>query len=264
MHLVIRDKRKKEVFISVFQLLKSSSSFIHASFRPEDVHVQGMDKSHVCLFDLTLKKEWFSEYKVEHATNVCFDSAIFYSMISIKSDDQELVIQQTNDETLSIELVTSSEEKDKDKDKKKGDYHKYFTLPLLEYEYEELAIPDTDYDAEFSLPAKKVTDIFSQLGNFGDDLKVHCSEDWVDFITKGTSGEMRVNIPVDDMVSYSVVEGEQLQLNYSLLYLNKMCVSNKLSPDIDFYVSNESPMKIAYLLEKDSVLWFYMAPKMAE
>jgi proliferating cell nuclear antigen len=176
-------------------------------------------------------------------------------MISTKGEDQQLVIKKVSEETLSIELINGD---------KKGDYSKFFTMPLVEYEYDEMNIPDTEYDAELSLPSKKVTDMLSQLSNFGDDLNIICSDDFVDFKTKGNSGEMRVNIPVDDMSSYSVVEGEDINLNYSLIYISKMCITNKLSSDIDFCLSNQCPMKIRYDLGDNSSLLFYIAPKLAD
>ena len=74
---------------------------------------------------------------------------------------------------------------------------------------------------------------------------------------------MRVNIPVDDMSSYSVVEGEDINLNYSLIYISKMCITNKLSSDIDFCLSNECPMKIKYDLGDNSSLLFYIATKIS-
>jgi proliferating cell nuclear antigen len=233
MNITVSDKKKKDLFISIFNLLKNSSSQINASFNENFMHIQGMDKSHVCLFDLKLKKEWFSNYNVIEHTNLCFDASIFYSMISTKGD-------------------------------KKSDYSKYFTMPLIEYEYDEMNIPETEYDAELSLPSKKVTDMLSQLSNFGDDLNIKCSDDFVDFKTKGNSGEMRVNIPIDDMSSYSVVEDEDINLNYSMIYINKMCITNKLSSDIDFCLSNQCPMKIKYDLGDDSMLLFYIAPKIAD
>ncbi len=255
MNITINDKKKKELFISTFQLLKSSATHINASFTSDNMHIQGMDKSHVCLFDLNLKKDWFSEYTVTEQTELCFDASIFHSMISTKGEDQQLVIKKVADDSLSIELINGD---------KKSDYSKFFTMPLIEYEYDEMNIPNTEYDAELSLPSKKVTDMLSQLSNFGDDLNIKCSDDFVDFKTKGTSGEMRVNIPVDDMSSYSVIEGEEINLNYSLIYISKMCITNKLSSDIEFCLSNECPMKIKYDLGDDSSLLFYIAPKLAD
>ena len=255
MNITIDDKKKKDLFISIFSLLKNSSSHINATFNSDTMHIQGMDKSHVCLFDLNLKKDWFSEYNVNEQTELCFNSGIFYSIINTKCEDQQLVIKKASEESLSIELINGD---------KKGDYSKFFTMPLVEYEYDQMNIPETEYDAELSLPSKKVTEMLSQLSNFGDDLNVKCSDDFVDFKTRGNSGEMRVNIPVDDMSSYSVVEGEEINLTYSLSYISKMCITNKLSSDIDFYLSNEFPMKIKYDLGDDSSLLFYIAPKLSD
>lgn len=254
---VISDKRKKDVFISIFHLFKSSATQINLTINKNTFHVQGMDKSHVCLFDLKLYFEWFDYYEVNKKYDLCFDTATFYSIINTKSEDQSIVfyLEDDNTETLLIELKNNATVK-------KGDYNKFFKLPLLDYEYQEMVIPTTDYDAEFSLPSKKVTDMLSQLSNFGDDLNIKCSEQCVDFKASGNFVEMRVNIPVDDMTSYAVVEDEEINLMYSLIYISKMCITNKLSNDIEFSLSNECPMKINYNLGDDSSLMFYIAPKM--
>jgi proliferating cell nuclear antigen PCNA len=255
MNFAITDKKKKDIFISIFQLLKCSSSQIHSSFDKENLHIQGMDKSHVCLFDLTLNSNWFNNYDVIEETNICFDSSIFYSMISVKNDEQNLEIKKDGEDSLAIHFINGD---------KKGDYNKFFTLPLLEYDYNEMSIPDADYDAEFSISSKKVTDMLSQLSNFGNDLTIKCSDNDVDFKTKGNSGEMRVNIKVDDLLSYGLIEGGEVNLTYSLIYVSKMCITNKISTEIEFSLSNECPMKIKYDLGSDSYLMFYIAPKIAD
>lgn len=257
MNITIEDKKKKDIFISIFSLLKSSSSQINATFETDVLHIQGMDKSHVCLFDLKLSNNWFTSYQVSEKQDICFDTSIFYSMISAKSDDQNLIIKKVADDTLDIELINSETSK-------KSEYNKFFTMPLIEYEYDGMTIPSTEYDAELSLPSKKVTDMLSQLSNFGTDLNIKCGDDDVDFSTKGNSGDMRVNIPIDDMTSYSIVEGEIINLTYSLVYVSKMCLSNKLSTDIDFCLSGEYPMKIRYDLGEESELLFYIAPKVSD
>lgn len=256
---VISDKRKKDIFISIFNILKSSSSQINLTINKITFHIQGMDKSHVCLFDLKLYFEWFDYYEVNKKYELCFDTSTFYSIINTKSEDQAIILylEEDTSETLSIEFKNNEHSK-------KSDYNKFFKLPLLNYEYQELIIPSTDYDAEFVLPSKKVTDMLSQLNNFGDDLNIKCSEECVDFKSSGDSVEMRVNIPTDDMSSYAIVENEVINLTYSLIYISKMCITNKISNDIEFSLSNESPMKINYNLGNDSSLVFYIAPKMSD
>jgi proliferating cell nuclear antigen len=257
MLIEIKDKKKKDIFISIFNTLKNSSSRTNATFNNDSCHIQGMDNSHVCLFDLILKDKWFNSFNVSNKINLSFDTNIFYSIINTKSDEQNLIIQNNeNDDFLNIELITNGN--------KKCDYDKYFKMQLMDYEYDEMNIPQTDYDAELSLPSKKINDMLLQLSNFGNDLNIICAEECVDFITKGPSGEMRVNIPIEDMNAYSVVEGEEVNLTYSIHYISKMCITNKLSTNINFNLSNECPMKINYDLGDDSLLTFYIAPKMAD
>ena len=257
MKLLLKDKKKKDIFISIFHLLKNASSQINVMFEAERCHVQGMDKSHVCLFDLSLRNTWFDSYEAS-GVNLSFDSSIFYSMISTKSDEQDLIITKSphDEDNLKIELVNPSENLSK-----KTDFNKFFVMSLMEYEYEEMSIPNTEYDAEIALPSKKVTDMLSQLSNFGNDLNIVCCDEYTDFKTTGQSGEMRVNISVDDMTSYSIVEGEEVSLTYSLNYISKMCITNKLSTDIEFNLSGDFPMKIKYNLGEESCLMFYIAPK---
>lgn len=256
MKIQISDKKKKDVFVSLFQVLKNCSTLISIKFETEVVHIQGMDKSHVCLFDVKLNKTWFTEYSVINSTKICFDSNVFHSIIATKSDNQDLIItlSDNNQDILNINFDSA--------ELKKGDFKKSFKMPLAEYEYEEMNIPNVDYDAEFSLSSKQTSDMFSQLSNFGTDIIVKCSESDISLTTNGVTGEMRVEIPIDDLTSYSVIEGEEVVLTYSLAYINKMCITNKLSTDVEFSLSNECPMKICYNLGDDSLMVFFIAPKM--
>ena len=284
MNFVVSNKDKKELLVSIFQVLKNCSSLISSKFESECLHIQGMDKSHICLYDVKIAKEWFDTYNIVETKKICFDSNVFHSIISTKSDNQDLVVNldTDNEDTLHIHFISSlnkdnSDQQQEDSKKSgkkvskkeskvndKNDFKKLFKIPLAEYDYQEMNIPVVDYDAEFSMSSKLVTDMFTQLNNFGNDIMVKCSEESIHLTTNNVNGEMCVQIPIDDLSGYSIVEGEEVTLNYSLLYLNKMCVTNKLTAEIEFSLSNECPMKIAYPLGEGSSLVFYMAPKVSE
>ena len=258
MKIQICDKKKKEIFVSLFQVLKNCSSLISTTFETEFAHIKGMDKSHVCLFDVKINQKWFTNYEIEKTIKICFDSSVFHSIISTKSDNQDLIIKMDNDNPDILHINFESQEI------KKGDFKKTFKMPLVEYEYEEMIIPTVDYDAEFSLSSKQITDMFSQLSNFGNDIIINCSEEDISLTTNGITGEMRVDIPIDDLTSYSIIESGKIILTYSLTYINKMCITNKLSNDVDFSLSNDCPMKISYSLGDDSSMIFFIAPKLNE
>lgn len=261
MRICIHDKKKKEIFVSLFQVFKNCTATINATFESEQLSIQGLDKSHVCLFDTKIHKNWFAQYETtEEVLKLAFDANSFHSIISTKSDHQNLIMEtdDNNDDILLIYFASDAEEQTK------KEYKKSFKLPLSEYDYEEMHIPSVEYDAEFSLASKEISDICSQLSNFGNDIVIRCSNDNVSLTTNGLAGEMRVDIPVDELTSYSVVEDEEIVLTYSLVYIHKMCITNKLSPDIDFSLSNQCPMKIKYDLGDESSLLFYIAPKSDE
>ena len=167
-----------------------------------------------------------------------------------------MIIHFDGEDSINVDLVADSH--------LKGEFDKHFKISLVDFEHEELNIPVVDYDAEFSIVAKKICEITSQMLSFGSDINIKCSEEKIDLITNGITGEMLVNIPIDDLTEYSIVEGEIIDLKYSLNYITKMCLTNKLSNEVNFCISAEYPMKIIYDLGDESSLVFFMAPKISD
>ena len=253
MKVTISDKSKKDLFIAVFQTLKNCSSLISVNLLEDKMYIQGMDKSHICLFEVNISNKWFNHYEISDKKNICFDSNVFHQIISSKSDGLDIHIYSDNDDNLNIDLIALEH--------LKGEFNKYFKISLANCDYEELNIPVVEYDAEFSISSKKICEILSQMSTFGNDINFNCCDDKIDLVTNGISGEMRVNIPIDDLSEYSIVEDEKVCLTYSLNYMNKMCLTNKLSTEIEFSISSDYPMKMNYDLGDESSLKFYIAPK---
>jgi proliferating cell nuclear antigen PCNA len=260
MKFTIGDKNKKDLFIALFQTLKNCTSIVTVIFEPNNLHIQGLDKSHVCMFDVNIVQSWFNEYSVEKETTISFDTQTFYTIISTTQESNNIFIRydDVNDsDNLHVDLVIS-------KENSKGDFNKYFKIPLAECDFQLMHVPIVDYDAEFSISSKKICEIFNQMMIFGNDINVKCSEETIDLITNGITGEMLVNIPIDELAEYSVIEGDIIDLNYSLHCIHKMCLTNKLSNEINFSISPSFPMKIKYDLGHDSSMVFYIAPKIVD
>jgi hypothetical protein len=89
--------------------------------------------------------------------------------------------------------------------------------------------------------------------------------------SKGSDSEkMAVDISVDNLESFSINEGSNLKLSFSLKYLQNICKYSKISPYIGLKMNDNHPMKIIYYLDKleeniddtKSKMVFYLAPKM--
>jgi len=246
------NNKNKKTFNAIFYLLKNLSNQINLSINKNELHIQGMDISHVILFDLKLSKEWFEEYKLnEDEYKFSLDSNIFYSVITTKNEEQTLIIKLVEDDILNIELINNN---------KNNDLNKFFKIPLIDYDYHELTIQENEYDADVTIYSKKIADVLDELSNFGDNVLISFFENYINFETKGDSCEMIVNIEINNMVSYSIIEDKTFQITYNLSYLNKLC-TNKLTNEIDFSFSNDLPLKIRYDLGENSSLVFFIASK---
>jgi len=207
MKFTISDKLKKDNFVALFQTLKNCTTVVSAIFETNNLHIQGMDKSHVCLFDVNIDKSWFNEYIVEGETTISFDTSIFHIIISTKQESNDIIVlfnKSEDSDNLIVNLISQEH--------CKGEFNKYFKIPLVDYEYELFSIPTVDYDTIFSISSKKISEIFSQMMIFGNDINIKCSEEKIDLITNGITGEMVVNIPIDDLTEYSIIEGEVIDV----------------------------------------------------
>jgi len=264
MKLSIVNKNKKDTFLSIFQLLKNCASIVSIIFYENYLYIQGMDKSHVCLFDIKIFSSWFSTYEFDsNDTNkICIDTHILHNILSINQEQHTIILYYDgNPDCIHIDLMN---ETNGTNETKKGDFDKFFKIPLADLDLDLLSIPNSDYDAEFSIQSKKICDIASQLLLFGDTINIKCSEEKIQMGSSGVSGEMHVDIPIDDLNEFSISEGDCIDLHYSLNYIQKMCLTTKLSNEIEFSISSEFPMRIKYDLGEESQVVFYIAPKITD
>ena len=258
MKLTVAVKHKIDILVAIFQLLKNCSSVVRLEFLSEYFFIQGMDKSHVCLFNIQINKNWFSSYEATVPMNVTIDSNSLYTILSRSQENNTLVITaDISNDCLNIELLSSTD----NTPAVKNDFNRYFQLPVLDLEQDTLMVPTIEYDADFSLNTKQLYELTSQLILFGEILEITCSENGIHLNTSGEHGKMTVDIPIDDLSEFTISEGEELQLSYSLNYIHKMCLTTKLSKDIEISISNDYPIRLKYDLGDESYVVFFVAPK---
>ena len=256
MRLTIENKSKQEVFVAIFQLLKNWNSHINMHFEKDRLFIQSMDKSHVCLANIEIKSKWFSEYDCINNNKISVDSNHFAILMNyaLKHDNIELKFEdEVEPEKLYVNFLNGKETK--------GAFDHFFELNLIEIEEDSLGIPDVEYDVDFVIESKKLTELLSELNTFGQDLNIICNEEKVELNASGDSTKIKVNIPIDDLNEYAIAEGEELNISFSLSHLCKMCCSMKLGATIDVSLSGEYPMSLKYNLGDDSKVVFFIAPK---
>jgi proliferating cell nuclear antigen len=125
-----------------------------------------------------------------------------------------------------------------------------------------MTIPPIEYVAEFTVPSGVFSGLINQLKMFGDSMDITCSEEKIVlFSNSPDSGKMSVEMDIDDLTSFSINEGEELNLSFSLNFLHNICSFNKLAKEMEIKLANDYPLAIVYDLNGEGFMKFYLAPK---
>jgi proliferating cell nuclear antigen len=271
MKISITNKQKKESLISILQQVKQCTDIVQFMCHDDHIYIQGMDRSHVCLFEVKMMKQWFGTYTCEKMFTFNVDSALIHRILSICGNDQVMTLEydenSKNSDAIDIEFTNTqpttqlAQPPTQSKPSSTPDFEKFFKLPLIEYNKEIMQIDEREYDADFKMPSKKMQELTNQLANFGENVTFICSEEKIDVSAQGENGTMMVNIPWDMVNEYSICEGETVESMYLLNTLNKMCINTRISDEVHVHIKNDNPLLIHYDLGDDSMCRFYLAPK---
>ena len=262
MKLTIENKVKLEMFVALFQLLKNWGSYLSLQFNIDELYIQSMDKSHICLSSIIIKAAWFSEYSVSEGTNLSVDAASFATMMNYALKHNRMEITESGSDKLCINLLNGEDITTVKTVKDNFDH--FFELLLMDVEHETLLIPEVDYDVEFTMDAKKFGELISELMVFGPNLNIVCTEALLELNSNVEAGKLKVNVTIDSLHEFSISEGEKLDISYSLIHIGKMCLSSKLGNEISIGISAEYPMSLKYSLGEGSTVAFFVAPKIVD
>jgi hypothetical protein len=259
MKFILIEKTKKDKFLSLFQLIKLSTQYLHFSFQEEQIFIQGMNKSHSCLFEIHFDYQWF-DYIEKEILSFSIDSTIFSSILSISSENQFLLIEYIeNNEKLFLSYINNKEIISYIPDytfTESTHYNKYFEIVLVEFEYELLSIPNLDYDVELSICPKIWNELLTQMSIFADKIMIKCNEEQIELHSIGDQGTMKSNISIDNIQEYSINEGEEINMSFNLNLLLKLTLTTKLSSSICMNFKKDYPLQLKYIFDKNTLIFY--------
>ena len=259
MEVVLTSAKKVQIFADIFRNLKNILTDVNISFSEIGLYIQGMDVTHALLVELKIKKEWFDNYNVTKNITMGINCETFFKILNCLKDDQNIKLNfDEDDDKLSISF---SEGESISKD---------FELNLMEIDAELMDIPEKEYQMDICLKSQEFTDLIKELTIFNDIVTINCDDNSMKMIATGTLGKMKVEIKDEDVIEYAIEEDTNLELNFALNFLAKICHFNKLNTDLYFHCSDDTPLKIHYSLddktssESQSYCRFFIAPKINE
>jgi len=263
MNFTLDDNLKISYLKNIFGLLKNLTEIIRFDLKLDHIYIQGLDKSHICLYELKLYSDWFDKYNIEgnNSLTIAINLNTLYTIFNIHQSSQNLsVYYNTDTEKLGIQFVTVTE--------KKEDINKTFEIPSIDLDADFMDIPTTDYSLNFTISSKIFNDLIAQFSIFGDnlDIKSEKNQENQEQIVLSTSGDkcsMNSNINLEDLAEYEFDSDVIIDLTFGLKILSSI-ITSKISSNVNIYISNNIPIKIKYNLGNNSYLDFYAAPKVKD
>ena len=255
MEIVVTNPTRGEIFATLFQHMKLFTENINVHFNNTGIFIQAMDNAQVSIFEIKLPSTWFDEYKVEECFIIGINTNILFKVLNTreKSHNVRLSLERKTSDKLEINLLSQDS----------NVLDRNYEIPLIDIDSELLIIPDMDYQAELSFTSVIFSTLVDQMKMFGETFIIGCSEEQIQMSAESQeTGKMSVNVPIDDMNSYAIDEGETLNMSFSLNHLKNICLYSKISKEIDIYLKSQYPIKIAYTLDSENAkAIFYLAPK---
>lgn len=260
MNIQITNSVKAEAFSSIFQHMKLFTESVNVMFEPGRMFIQAMDSARVSIVEMYLPADWFDKYENTRGGTITLgiNTTIMFKVLSTRDKIQSILLQYDTAQSDKLGLEFTSESK--------SVFNKNFEIPLMDIDEEMMEIPTMDYQAEFSLPSANFASLVTQMKLFGDTLQFECSEDKIQMSAVSQDvGKMNVNIPIDDLNAFSINEGEELNISFSITHLSSICAYSKIAKDIDISITNNYPIRLTYLLNDSGAKFvFYLAPKMSD
>jgi proliferating cell nuclear antigen PCNA len=251
MRFEIADKKKREIFITIFNNLKNFTDAIVLNIEEDRLYIQGMDNSHICVYELILQSSWFQVWDITEPQVFGLSLPIFNKILHICSDKQSIHIHSDNNEDLQIDFTCDE----------KGEFDKHLKMPLMDIDMDRLHIPTMDYEVDIEMDSKKFKNLIDELANFNETLNIVCNENQVVLESSSSEGTMNVVITTDDIDLLAVVEGKEINASFGIKYIAQMCQFHKLTTNCAIHITEDMPLQLKYKIDDECMMRFYLAPK---
>ena len=140
-----------------------------------------------------------------------------------------------------------------------------FDVNLLTLDTEVLGIPETHYNAKFTMSSAEFTKLCRELYQVSETVTIEATEDNVEFSVEGEIGKGKVALTgtlsdkIEDKTTITVTDA--VKLSFALKYLNMFNKASTCSSTVTLMMSADNPLVVEYSMDKLGSLKFFLAPK---
>lgn len=254
MELSIKGKKKCGDFKTMCALFSSIVDELEIQVRENELFIQAMDTGHICLFELSLKNEWFETFTtIKKSESFCVKMSYLSKIMNCLSDSDTIIIRNSKKDKLNFELRGNG-------------IVKCFELSLMDFDCDALEIPNVEHELDMEISTEQLQNLINELSNFGEVVNLTATEGNFSMTTKYNKFEttMKVDIDIEDFDNYSIMEDTEVSADFALFHMQKMVSFSKLSKMVNIHFSSNLPIHFEYTLENDSSINIWLSPRMED
>ena len=223
-------------FNTILQNLKGISNSLLLNCDEKGIYAQGMDGSHVCLFELKIGEDWFDEYKCDEACSMGINCEMLYKILSCLKEGQHISMRHDNTTSkLTIDLLGNS-------------YDKSFELTLIEIDSDMVELPSRESTADIKFVSKDFAELINQLSIFGEKLKFTCNDDII-LNSANEFGKVDITVKEEDIVEYMMEDGAEVESYFGIKFIHMITKFANVNKEVGIHISNDYPIKMVYALD---------------
>ena len=254
MKLIITETEKAQQWIELFKVMKNLNSYTTICSRDNDVFIQIMDDSQVCLMNATIQSGWFGTYEcnIQEGSGETFSflSNIMVKILQLYTPGTILSMYTQNEHlTIQFQYPDKSE--------------KIFELHLVDIEKDILDSQNMEGSVEFEINTKVFDKYVSEMMLFGENMEFVCYQENIYMKSYGDEGKYTLKLPHSVMEELIVEDDLQLKTKVSLKYISYITKIHQVFKNITVKVRPDAPIQMD-ILDEYIEIRYYVAPKISD
>jgi proliferating cell nuclear antigen PCNA len=248
-------------FVNIFRHLRNVVSDANIVITSDRLYIQGMDSSHVCLVEVSLKNTWFNSLIItDDELLLGVNCETLFTILNFWKTGYNIEFSMDSTDVLKIQY--------------KGDsmVTRSYEMPLMDIYNEPMDIPEKEPDVSIIIDSSEFKNMMQELSTFGDELIIRNNNDTDDpdnvylvFQSSGEIGKATILIREEDIIEYTETVENPFKIKLGTNFIVMSSEFHKVSDETRMYISTkELPIKIEYLLDNDApenFIRIYIAPK---
>ena len=138
----------------------------------------------------------------------------------------------------------------------------------MQNDEEQLAIPETNYSSNVTMPASEFARIVRELSQLSETVKVRTTRKSIVFAVDGDIGkgemELKENNSDKPTERIEIDVDVEVEASFNLTFLNSFCKGGALSDSVRLLLSENTPLVVEYKIGEMGTLKYYLAPKLQD